>query len=155
MIASQVIAEFRVAGRPAPQGSKVSLGRGRFKEQSPHVANWRNDVRSAASAHYGEALIDAPVFIQMAFLFRRPNNHYISSNRDKPLKHDAPFWVTKSPDLDKLERATNDALTGVLWADDSSVAGILSQKFWTEENEGAIIKVCLLNGSSPLSLSVA
>jgi len=149
-----IITEFRVLGRPAPQGSKVSLGRGRFKEQSPHVHNWRNDVRAAAEQHYnGEALLDGPIFTQMAFLFRRPNNHYVSSNRDKALKSDAPFWVTKTPDKDKLERATNDALSGVIWTDDCRVAATLSQKFWVEDHEGAIIRVCLLTGRNPLSIA--
>ena len=148
----QIITEFRVVGRPAPQGSKSYLGKGRFKEQSPHVSAWRNDVRNAASKHFGEALIDGPVFIQMTFLFQRPNNHFISSNRDRPVREGSPYWVTKAPDLDKLQRSTNDALTGVIWIDDSQVVATLSQKFFVESGQGAIIRVCRVAGTTPLSL---
>ena len=148
----RIITEFRVAGRPAPQGSKSYLGKGRFKEQSPHVAAWRNDVRNAAVNRCGEALIAGPVMTQIAFLMLRPKNHYVSSNRDRPLRADAPFWHTSTPDRDKLERATNDALTGVIWIDDSQVAATLSQKFYVGEHEGAIIRVYSLEGREPISL---
>lgn len=150
----QIITEFRVAGRPAPQGSKNYMGKGRFIEQSPHVKAWRNDVRTAAMAHFGEALVDGPIFTQVAFLFSRPKCHYISSKPERGPKPDAPFWHTSSPDIDKLERATNDAMTGVIWIDDKQVAGTLSQKFYVDhgEQQGAIIRVCRLANTSPVSL---
>ena len=142
----QLITSFFVAGRPAPQGSKISLGRGRFKESSPYLDAWRNDVRNAASKHFGEALIDGPVLAEYIFMFKRPKNHYISNNPDRPLKHDAPFWVAKMPDLDKLQRSANDALTGVIWVDDSQVVATLSQKRFTMVGacEGAYIHISSL-----------
>jgi Holliday junction resolvase RusA-like endonuclease len=143
----QLITSFFVAGRPAPQGSKVSLGRGRFKESSPYLDAWRNDVRNAASLHFGEALIDGPVLAEYIFLFRRPKNHHIGNNPDRPLKPDAPTWVTKTPDCDKLQRSTNDALTGVIWVDDSQVVATLSQKRFTMVSacEGAYIRISSLS----------
>lgn len=151
----QIITEFRVVGRPAPQGSKKPTGNGGFMEASKYVDAWRNDVRAAAMAHFGEALIDGPVFTMLAFLFNRPKCHYVSSNTDKPLKADAPFWHTSSPDIDKLERATNDAMTGVIWVDDRQVAGTLSQKFYIphHESQGAIIRICRLTETMPVSLT--
>jgi crossover junction endodeoxyribonuclease RusA len=151
----QIITEFRVLGRPAPQGSKRHVGGGRMIEQSKYLDAWRNDVRNAAMQHFGEALIDGPVFVQVAFMFNRPNSHYIGSRKDRPLKPDAPFWISskKRWDLEKLERATYDALSGVIWVDDGQVAGSLPQKFWVEDHEGAIIRVCLLTGRNPLSIA--
>lgn len=146
----QLIAQFNVVGRPAPQGSKSYLGKGRFKEQSPHVAAWRNDVRNAASAAFGEAPIAGPVFTEIVFLFNRPNCHYTSNNPDRPLKANAPYWHTSAPDRDKLERATNDALTGVIWVDDSQVSATLSQKIYTTCPSGAIIHVYRLAGGREL-----
>jgi Holliday junction resolvase RusA-like endonuclease len=139
----QLITSFFVAGRPAPQGSKVSLGRGRFKESSPYLDAWRNDVRNAASKHFGEALIDGPVLAEYIFLFRRPRNHYVSNNPDNDYKKTAPIWVAKTPDCDKLQRSTNDALTGIIWVDDSQVVATLSQKRFQVVNdcEGAFIRI--------------
>lgn len=137
----ELITSFNVVGRPAPQGSKSYLGKGRFREQSPHVAAWRNDVRNAASASFGEAPVAGPIFTEMVFLFPRPKCHYVSNNPDRKLKDDAPYWHTSAPDRDKLERATNDAITGVIWHDDSQVASTLSQKIYSTAPSGAIIQV--------------
>jgi Holliday junction resolvase RusA-like endonuclease len=139
----QLITFFTVVGRPAPQGSKTYLGKGQFKEQSRHVAAWRNDVRNAAEKVFGEALVAGPLLTEMVFMFSRPKCHHVSSNPSKPLKSDAPFWHTSAPDRDKLERATNDALTGIIWEDDSQVSATLSQKIYTEPGapSGAIIHV--------------
>ena len=137
----ELIASFYVAGRPAPQGSKASLGRGRFKEQSPHLDAWRSDVRNAAIQHAGEALISEPVLVEYVFLFRRPNCHYRSSNPARGMKDDAPTWVAKAPDLDKLQRSTNDALTGVIWVDDAQVVATLAQKRFDAERQGAYVRI--------------
>lgn len=144
-----LLTRFNVVGRPAPQGSKTYLGNGRFKEQSDYVAAWRNDVRNAASAAFGEALVSGPILTEMVFMLARPKNHHVSGNPDRPLKPGAPFWHTFAPDRDKLERATNDALTGVIWIDDSQVAATLSQKVYAEPgvNSGAIILVFRLTDS--------
>lgn len=139
----QLITRFAVVGRPAPQGSKSYLGRGRFKEQSPLLDAWRFDVRKAAESVFGEALVAGPLLTEMVFMFSRPKCHHVSSNPSKPLRSDAPFWHTTAPDRDKLERSTNDALTGIVWQDDSQVAATLSQKIYAEPGaaSGAIIHV--------------
>lgn len=152
-----LITRFQVVGRPAPQGSKTYLGKGRFKEQSNHVAAWRNDVRNAASRAFGEALADGPILTEMVFMFARPKCHFVSSNPDNPLRTNAPFWHTSAPDRDKLERATNDALTGVIWVDDSQVAATLSQKIYAEPNtpSGALIHVYRLSSDELIMLANA
>jgi Holliday junction resolvase RusA-like endonuclease len=137
----ELIASFYVNGRPAPQGSKASLGRGRFKEQSPHLDAWRSDVRNAAMGHAGEALVSGPILVEYVFLFRRPNSHYRSNNPEREFKDGAPVWVAKAPDLDKLQRSSNDALTGVIWVDDAQVVATLAQKRFDAEKQGAHIRV--------------
>ena len=46
------------------------------------------------------------------------------------LRVDAPEYVDRAPDLDKLERAALDALTGVLYLDDRQVARLSADKSW-------------------------
>ena len=150
-----LVVSFQVVGRPAPQGSKTYLGNGRFREQSPHVSAWRNDVREAASKAFGEPLADGPIFTEIIFFFKRPKCHYISNNPDKPLKPTAPYWHTSAPDRDKLERATNDALTGVTWIDDSQVAGTLSQKIYSRSPSGAAISVYRLTAQELIKIARA
>lgn len=143
----ELITSFTVIGRPAPQGSKTYLGNGRFKEQSKYVPAWRNDVRQAALDAFKEDPVKCPVLAEIIFHFTRPKSHYVGGNLNNPLKANMPFWHTSAPDLDKLQRSTNDALTGVIWADDSQIAGTLSQKVYTCIPSGAVIKVYRLTSS--------
>lgn len=147
-----LVCKFFVTGRPAPQGSKTSLGKGRFKEQSPYLDAWRNDVRAAAEKVRGEALIDGPIFTRMIFYFPRPKSHYVAGNRERGLKPAAPVFYSSAPDRDKLERSTNDALTGVIWVDDARVAGTCSFKLYSCELSGASIRVYQLTDDDALKV---
>lgn len=94
---------------------------------------------------------------EMIFMFARPKCHHVAGKIDRPLKDDAPFWHTSSPDRDKLERATNDAMTGVIWVDDSQVAATLSQKIYIEPGmpSGALIRVYRLDSDELIMLANA
>lgn len=47
--------------------------------------------------------------------------------------------AAKRPDGDNLDKFLFDALTGVVWRDDSQVAWLLRSKSYTREEEGATI----------------
>lgn len=102
--------QFRVYGRPAPQGSKKSIGGNRFVETSKYLPAWRAAVNAAAKAALPDGFVpfDEPVSIHMIFFIEPPK---------KP-KFD---WPAVAPDASKLQRAVEDALTGVIWVDDSRV----------------------------------
>jgi crossover junction endodeoxyribonuclease RusA len=116
-----------VRGRPAPQGSKRGVAR--FKgngadrqvvgikqiEMSPHVKDWRGDIKEAAEkriADTGHAVLDGPIRVRMVFTVYKP------ASRPKRRR----TWPTSMPDLSKLCRAAEDALTAAgVWRDDSRV----------------------------------
>lgn len=99
-----------VYGRPAPQGSKRHVGNGRMIEMSKHVGNWRDDVRAAALSLQAGQTLDGPLTVRMVFTIARPA---------AAKKRLAPHTM---PDLSKLARATEDALTSAgIWADDARV----------------------------------
>lgn len=110
-----------VYGIPAPQGSKkfqrtLANGRGVMKEASAKVEPWRQDVRSAAEAVLTEAGRPQPfqgaVVVRMVFTFARPPS----------VKRSKRPWPSVSPDLSKLARSTEDALTSAgVWRDDCVV----------------------------------
>jgi Holliday junction resolvase RusA-like endonuclease len=105
---------FHVLGEPAPQGSKSPKGyRGGHAvlvESSKRVAPWRGSVTAAA---FGAGpCLDGPLVVGMVFALRRPAS---ARKRDT-----APY---RYPDLSKLARSTEDAITTAgLWADDARVA---------------------------------
>ena len=114
-------------------------------ESSPKVKPWRQDVAAAAAAAAAEAGWVAPagpIAVAIMFYLPRPRYHYGTGKRAGELKAKAPLFVDKKPDLDKLVRATLDALTtaGVI-RDDAQVASLRSLKSYSANVSGATIAV--------------
>jgi len=141
---------FEVRGTPAPQGSHRAFvnrrtGRAIVTDDSPATRPWRQDVRAAAldaTAAAGWPPPTArPVVVVLAFRFDRPKGHH---GRHGLLRSAPPEKLTK-PDLDKLVRSTLDALSGLVWRDDSQVVGIDASKGWADDDHpaGATIDVWL------------
>jgi crossover junction endodeoxyribonuclease RusA len=124
-----------VYGQPAPQGSKrafavrgkggVPTGRIAVIESShDRVKSWRQAVIDAALAAVGdrELPITGPVRLSIVFALPRPKGHYSTGRNASKLRDTAPSWPAKAPDLSKLVRSTEDALTDAgIWADDAQV----------------------------------
>jgi len=140
---------FDVPGVPAPQGSKRYVGNGQMVESSKALPSWRSDVRAAASAALSTdtytGRYDAPVIVQIAFLFARPRSHYGTGRNAATLKASAPAVGPVSrnrADVDKLARAVLDAITGVVIADDSQVVTLSASKGWADHDRpGAYVHI--------------
>lgn len=109
-----------VRGMPAPQGSKSfkgvsNGGRAILAESSKKVKPWRQDVKYAAEDYRqrtGHLPIDAPVVVRMTFTLPKPKSAP-KTRRTYPMR---------TPDLSKLARSTEDALTDAgIWTDDARV----------------------------------
>jgi Holliday junction resolvase RusA-like endonuclease len=109
-----------VYGEPAPQGSKrfvgVRAGRGVMVESSKKVKPWRQDVAAAAltsrAIYHLVGAIAGPVRVKMVFTVRKP----LSAPKRRRT------YPSAKPDLSKLARATEDALTTAgIWEDDARV----------------------------------
>ena len=144
-----------VHGTPAPQGSKRAFrnqhsGRIQQVESSKRVAPWRSDVRDAAfhavdrlDQHTAALLWEAPLAVRIEFRLPRPKGHWLPANSRRPepeLHPYAPAHPAGKPDLDKLTRAVLDALTGIVWRDDSQVVHIEAWKHY-DGRPGADITV--------------
>lgn len=122
------ICQFDVFGMPAPQGSKKFVGtnkagRGALVESSKKVRPWRQDVKAAAvmaretlwlAAAVGTdpCPLDGPLWVSMVFTMPKPAS--------APKRRQT--WPDKKPDLSKLARSTEDAISDAgLWADDARV----------------------------------
>ncbi len=116
-----------VYGQPAPQGSKRNVGNGVMIEMSKRVKPWRADVKAAAlevveATPQRPALLDGPLAASIVFTMReqpasRPSWWPKGVRWSKALR----WRPASTPDLSKLLRATEDALTGVIWTDDARV----------------------------------
>jgi Holliday junction resolvase RusA-like endonuclease len=96
-----------VHGSPAPQASKRFVGttkggRGLMVESSAKVKPWRQDVVAAAMIARGDATpLDGPLIVRMVFTLQKP----LSAPKRRRT------WADRKPDLSKLARSTEDALT--------------------------------------------
>lgn len=142
---------LRVAGRPAPQGSKTYMpnpkgGRGRYVEKSKYVDDWREAIVTAArTSRRPDQPISDVVEVVITFLIARPKSHLVIRKGEViGIRDDAPVYVWTAPDMDKLVRATNDGLVkaGIL-KDDSLIAASRERKLYAgiEESPGALIEV--------------
>lgn len=120
----KTIFEFTVLGEPIPMGSSRAFTyRSKHDGQvhaavtsdNPRMKDWRSDIRRAAQLVIppGYMPTKEPVALSLLFVVPKPAS--------KPQK--AVFPLTR-PDLDKLARAFSDALTRVVWADDSQLVGL-------------------------------
>jgi crossover junction endodeoxyribonuclease RusA len=129
---------FRVDGIPAPKGSTkafVVRGRAIVTEDNARTRPWAALVRDAAHESAGATIVfprGTPVRLRVIFTLPRP-----VSLPKRITTH------TRKPDLDKLTRAVKDALTGVIWQDDSQVVALTVCKWYTTaaERPGADIEV--------------
>ena len=110
--------EFTVTGTPAPQGSKKFVGtnrqgRGIMVESSKKVRPWRMDVKAAAEAvRARHGTIAGPLVVSMVFTLPKPT----SAPKTRRT------WPDRKPDLSKLARSTEDAISDAgLWEDDARV----------------------------------
>lgn len=114
--------EITVYGTPGPQGSKRHVGKGIMIESSKKVAPWREAVKHATMQARTGPPLDGPLIVRMVFTFARPQSHYRSGRNSHLLRDDAPLAPCGKPDVSKLARSTEDALTDIgAWKDDARV----------------------------------
>lgn len=137
-------------GLPAPQGSKRHVGRGVMVESSKRVKPWRDDVKNAAERFIESQRVrgldwtplDEPLAVSMVFTMPKPAS---APKRRRT-------WPARMPDLSKLIRSTEDALTDAgIWRDDARVVRYRdTYKAYPGEDAhaltspGAVIRVWLL-----------
>lgn len=149
---------FVVHGTPGPQGSKSYKGSRTSKqtgrstpilvESSKKVGPWRDAVAAAALiAMCGRRRLTGPLAASMVFSLqppaRIPPDRFVGG---------VPYPAAY-PDTSKLQRSTEDALTGVVWADDAQVVwyertGKLYAGFpGALRRPGAVVRVWRIGGA--------
>lgn len=145
---------FTVTGQPEPQGStkgfivrnknafppptpeETKRVRARFRvaitSDNPSLVQWRQLVALTAQPHVTE-VIAGGVHVGLDFFLPKPK-----SAPRRLRRH-----LTK-PDLDKLERAILDALTGVFYRDDSEVVHVEKWKRYAEDGAPPSVVITIL-----------
>lgn len=142
-----------VRGRPAPQGSKRAFA-GKRKDGTPYagviesshdrVKSWRAAVIDEADGTAGRLLLDGPLAVTMLFWLPRPKSHHRTGRNCHLLRPGAPRLPGAAPDIEKLARATSDALTDAgIWRDDGQVTDCHLSKRYADGDQvpGALITI--------------
>lgn len=92
-----------------------------FAEQTANDAGWK--------------ITRNPVMLVIDFYFTRPIGHHATQNgvAIEKVKASAPKHMVVKPDLTNLVKATEDALKGIVWHDDSQVVGMQLAKVYGEK----------------------
>lgn len=133
-----------VYGTPAPAGSKkaVPMGRGPgarwgVVDANPKAKPWKNLVaQQAGEVMAGRPLLRGPLHVTFLFTVRRPKGHVGT----RGIRPGAPRHPTVQPDVLKLARGVEDALSGVVYADDAQIVDERLRKQYGEQ-EGVEIVV--------------
>lgn len=138
---------FFIPGKPAPGGSKTGfynkkLNRVMMTPASKKTKPWMQAVAATVRSEYDGPLLEGPLRLDMQFRILRPKSHYGTGKNANVIKDRLLLsFPTVKPDLTKLVRATEDALTGVLFKDDTQVVSGIYSKIYCIRDGGVIITI--------------
>jgi len=146
------VIRFFVPGIPRPGGSKKGIWLPKqqrvlmVKAGGQNEVNWRQAVSHAAIiAMKNEPPFKGAVRLDATFYMPRPKYHYHTSKKSAGklrLEYQGLCPHPSAPDRGKLLRSTEDAMTGIVYADDSQIYAGDVEKFYGER-PGAEIKITL------------
>lgn len=129
--------EFTVYMKPEPQGSTRAwvipgTNRASVTTDNPKMKPFRSEVTRMALSCLQDPgpmfVKGTPVRVEMVFTFRKP-----ASAKKR-------FHPVVKPDIDKLQRAILDALTGVAFDDDAQVVvAVANKKYGALESASVVV----------------
>jgi Holliday junction resolvase RusA-like endonuclease len=131
---------IEVSGIPKPGGSKRGFYRGGkviITDACKGSKDWKSLVAYSARQQYQGNPLTGSIRVYVTFKMPRPKYHF-KKNGMPSAKLET--YHTKKPDATKLMRSTEDALTGILWADDSQIYHQEITKIYGAQ-PGAVIEV--------------
>jgi crossover junction endodeoxyribonuclease RusA len=124
--------QLTVEGNPVPQGSFRHVGNGRIISANPKLNAWRQTIADQIGLQTLERLIDGSIRVDLVFTLERP----------KSVPRGVRALPTVKPDLDKLVRATLDAISlpryVQLITDDSQVTDLHAAKRYSDHRRPGV-----------------
>lgn len=148
-LGTKLVIDLRGA-EPVPKGSMKAFNLPGKKfpivtdSKTPELRAFEHNVRALASVEMDRYQLpcaqEQPFEVLLVYYLPRPNGDYLKSGELAASARCEP-WT--KPDLDKLERATLDAFTGMVWDDDSRVCRVVKEKRYAtrERDVGLWIEV--------------
>jgi crossover junction endodeoxyribonuclease RusA len=138
--------QFFVAGHAKSSGSKRAFvnpktGKMIVTAANPKQKQWQEAVKWMAMQIWERRIPwDGPIALELAFIRPRPKAHFGTGNKGATLKDfAATAQPTTKPDSLKLARAVEDALSGIIYIDDSQIVRHEISKVFGDKPGVAII----------------
>lgn len=117
---------IRIPGEPVSQPrQRHAVIAGHLRNYTPAKAPvnaYKYAIRCEALNCFTGTPTNGPVGLSLTFVFSRPKAHYRTGKHSNEMRSDAPEWHTHKPDIENCAKAVMDALTGIVYKDDSQVA---------------------------------
>lgn len=108
-----------------------STYQGRIVHAGKHTRKWMDTIAWFALKEFGRpCLLEGAIFLNVVIYLPRPKGDFSKGKNAGKLKPSAPKDHIKHPDLDKLVRAIQDALTKIIWRDDSQITMLHALKYY-------------------------
>lgn len=137
---------FTVHGTPAPAGSKRGFYNAKAKrviitDDSQRSRPWKAQIADAAAeAMNGRDLLEGPLLLEVTFWMPRPKGHFNTKGELNAAGRRTSHPAVK-PDLLKLTRALEDAISGVVYRDDAQIVTETLQKAYTTGSARCHVRV--------------
>jgi Holliday junction resolvase RusA-like endonuclease len=129
-----------IPGEPKAQKRHRHTSVGKFVHIYDPSESDKGDFLSQVKSKAPVSPLLGPVMVTLTFKFSRPLSHYGTGKNAGKLKANAPYWHTKKPDRDNLDKMCLDAMSKVFWHDDSQICcGSITKVY--SESPGTIIEV--------------
>lgn len=148
---------FFVPGKSMPAGSKSAFRFGNkisvTDSSGQKGKSWRETIQAIASQAYDGPILMGALRVTFMFIVKRPQSHFKRSKgkTSEIVRDGVAKWPVVKPDVLKLARAVEDALTDVIWNDDSQIVSELIYKFYVrpedDERPGVLIQVATMDAN--------
>lgn len=126
-----------------PNGAMLPAGTASSRKRAD---NWRADIRRAALDAMGERTpFDGCIRMMVEFQLTYP--------RSIPKYRFGWQPCVKQPDIDKLQRMLFDALTGIVWRDDSQVSFVTANKVYAwNDRPGCVVVIDFMSDEALMNI---
>lgn len=144
---------FTVPGIPISQPRQrhaMIAGHVRNYTPSKHpVQAFKAAIAMAAGEQMSGPLIESAVCVSVTAFFPRPKSKVW---KKRPMPRETH---TGKPDLENVIKAVQDALTGVVWRDDSQVCQLQAEKYVCGGDEAprTLVKICVVQAAAPKEIA--
>lgn len=113
----------------------------KHKGKAAYVATVRLFAKEAVIKNNWH-IAHGPLWVSFEFVFVRPKCHFGTGRNAGQLKRTAPEWPTaKRDDRTNCLKSTEDALTGIIWYDDSQIVdGPVTKRYGHQEAIRVIVR---------------